>query len=207
MSLKLTPEHEKNYKELSTSVVVALPEMKGKDLVSNFVRLCAVEIKFLHGCSVPWPSMKRGKHSAPAEDGSVPASPTPPGSSEIQASQHAGALSSGEAESESEGNSTHADEKANTMRTARATIAVVIVRCISASSLIPRILWKSTGQASNILSQSTSSHVFVRCTQLPPCFNSTMSWLPSFLSLTTKSTKGGRHITSYQRYSATTKHR
>jgi hypothetical protein len=25
--------------------------MKGKDLVSNFVRLCAVEIKFLHGCS------------------------------------------------------------------------------------------------------------------------------------------------------------
>jgi hypothetical protein len=44
---------------------------------------------------VPWASLKRGKHSAPAEDA---ASPTPPGSPEIQASQHAGALSSGEAE-------------------------------------------------------------------------------------------------------------
>jgi hypothetical protein len=42
MSLEFTPEHE----ELSSSVAVALPEMKGKDLVSNFVRLCAVEIKF-----------------------------------------------------------------------------------------------------------------------------------------------------------------
>jgi hypothetical protein len=95
---------------LSTSVAVALPEMKGKDLVSNFVRLCAVEIKFLHGCSVPWASLKSGKHSAPAEDGSVSASPTPPGSPAIQASQHAGALSSGEAEGESYGSSTHADE-------------------------------------------------------------------------------------------------
>jgi hypothetical protein len=75
-----------------------LPEMKGKDLVSNFVRLCAVEIKFMHGCSVPWASQKKGKHSAPAEDGSVSASPTPPGSPEIQASQKTGALSSGEAE-------------------------------------------------------------------------------------------------------------
>jgi hypothetical protein len=40
--------------------------MKGKDLVSNFVRLCAVEIKFLHGCGVPWASLKKEKHSAPA---------------------------------------------------------------------------------------------------------------------------------------------
>ena len=110
MSLEFTPEHEKSYKELSTSVAVALPEMKGKDLVSNFVRLCAVEIKFLHGCSVPWASLKRGKHSAPAEDGSVSSSPTPPGSPEIQASQHAGALSSGEAEGKPDANSTHADE-------------------------------------------------------------------------------------------------
>jgi hypothetical protein len=50
MSLEFTTVHEKSYKELSTSVAVALPEMKGKDLVSNFVRLCVVEIKFLHGC-------------------------------------------------------------------------------------------------------------------------------------------------------------
>jgi hypothetical protein len=35
MSLEFTPEHEKNYTELSTAVAVALPEMKGKDLVSN----------------------------------------------------------------------------------------------------------------------------------------------------------------------------
>ncbi len=49
MSLEFIPEHEKSYKELSTSVAVALPEMKGKDLVSNFVRLCAVEIKFSLG--------------------------------------------------------------------------------------------------------------------------------------------------------------
>jgi hypothetical protein len=110
MSLEVTPEHEKSYKELSTSVAVALPEMKVKDLVSNFVRLCAVEIRFLHRCSVPWALLKKGKHSAPAEDGSVSASPTPPGSPEIQASQHAGAWSSGKAEGESEGNSAHADE-------------------------------------------------------------------------------------------------
>jgi hypothetical protein len=52
VSREFTPEHEKNYKELSTSVAAAFPEMKGKDLVSNFVHLCAVKIKFLHGCSV-----------------------------------------------------------------------------------------------------------------------------------------------------------
>jgi hypothetical protein len=89
MSLEFTPEHEKSYKELSTSVAVALPEIKGKDLVSNFVRLCAVELKFLHSCT---------------------ACPTPPGSPEIQASQDAGALSSCKAEGESDGNSTHADD-------------------------------------------------------------------------------------------------
>ncbi len=82
---EFTPEHEKSYNELSTSVAVAFPEMKGKDPVSNFVLLCAVEIKFLHGCSVPWASFKKGKHSAPAEDSSVSASPTPSGSPEIQA--------------------------------------------------------------------------------------------------------------------------
>jgi hypothetical protein len=110
MSLEFLPEHEKSYKELSTPVAVALPEMKGKDLMSNFFLLCAVEIKFLHGCSVPWASLKTEKYSAPAGDGSVSASPTPPGSPEIQASPHAGALSSGEAEGDTEGNSTHADE-------------------------------------------------------------------------------------------------
>jgi hypothetical protein len=36
MNLEFTPEHEKNYKELSKSVLAALPEMKGKDLVLNF---------------------------------------------------------------------------------------------------------------------------------------------------------------------------
>jgi hypothetical protein len=90
--------------------VVALPEMKGKNLVSNFVRLCAVETKFLHCCSVPWASLKKEKHSAPAGDVSVSASPTPPGNPEIQASQAAAALSSGEAVGESKGNSTHEDE-------------------------------------------------------------------------------------------------
>jgi hypothetical protein len=30
MSLEFTPDHEKSYKELSTSVAVALPEMKGQ---------------------------------------------------------------------------------------------------------------------------------------------------------------------------------
>ncbi len=65
--------------------------------------LCSRD-QVLYGCSVHWESLKRGKHSAPAEDGSVSASPTPPGSPENQASQHAGALSSGEAEG------THTDE-------------------------------------------------------------------------------------------------
>jgi hypothetical protein len=91
MSLEFTPEHEKNCKELGTSVAVALPEMKGKDLVSNSVLLCAVEIMFLHCCSVPWASLKKEKHSAPAGDGSV--SVTPPVSPGIQASQAAAAWS------------------------------------------------------------------------------------------------------------------
>jgi hypothetical protein len=39
MSLEFYPEHEKNNKEMSTAVAVALPEMKGKDLESNFVSL------------------------------------------------------------------------------------------------------------------------------------------------------------------------
>jgi hypothetical protein len=85
--------------------------MKGKDLVSTAQRgICAVEIKFLYDRSVPWASLKKEKHSAPAGDGSVSASPDPPGSPEIQATQAAAALSSGEAEGEAEGNSTHEDE-------------------------------------------------------------------------------------------------
>jgi hypothetical protein len=79
MSLEFTPQHEKNYTELSTSVAVTLSDMKGRDLGSNFVRLCAVEIKLLHGWSVPWASLKKEKLSAPAGDGSVTASPTTTG--------------------------------------------------------------------------------------------------------------------------------
>jgi hypothetical protein len=180
MSLEFTPEHEKNYQELSTSVAVALPEMKGNDLVSNFVRICAVEIKFLHGCSVPWASLKKEKHSAPAGDGSVSASPT-----WQPRNPAAPALSSGEVEGEDEGNSTHEDDcedenDANGESDDRGGDRVVHFR----EQFDPQNPLESTGQTSNILSQSTFklSHVSVRRTQLPPCFTSTMIWLPSFLS-------------------------
>ncbi len=91
-SLEFAPEHEKKHKELSTSVAAALPEMKGKDLVLNIVRLCTVEIKFLHSCSMPWECLKAEKRKAFCSDGSVPTSPTPPVSPRIEAS--AAALSS-----------------------------------------------------------------------------------------------------------------
>jgi hypothetical protein len=56
----------------------------------------------------------------------------------------------------------HMQTKAKTTRTVRVTIVVVIVLWISASSLIPRILWKSTGQASNILSHTDPQHLVPR---------------------------------------------
>ncbi len=195
MSLEFTPEHEKSYKELSTSVAVALPEMKGKDLVPNLPASVKSRSSFCTAVALPWASLKKGKHSAPAKDSSVSSSPTPPGSPKfkhLSMQEHCLA-----AKLKANPKATaHMQTKAKTTRTVRATITVVIVLCISTGSLIPRILWKSTGQASNILSQSASSHVSVRRTQMPPCFTSTMSWLPSFLSSTAKSTKGGRHITN-----------
>jgi hypothetical protein len=200
MSLEFTPEHEKNYIVLSTSVAVALPEMKGKDLVSNLVCLCAqcaVEIKFLHGCSVPWASLKKEKHSAPARDGSVSASPTPPGSPEIQASQDTAASSSGETEGESEGNSTHEDEGEDEHDAYCEGDYCGGDRVVHFREQFDRenplvIDWSDF----NILSQSTLSLVSMRHTQLMPSFTSTMIWLPSFLSSTAKSTKVGRHITN-----------
>jgi hypothetical protein len=209
MSLKFTPEHEKNYKELSTSAAVALSEIKGKDLVSNFVQsrssfctavaclgLCAVEIKFLHGCSVPWASLKQEKHSAPAGDSSVSA-PTPPGSPRIEGSQAAAALSIGKAKGESEGNSTHEDEgedKSNAYGEDdyRGGDRVVHFR----EEFDPKNPLEIDCSETTILSQSTLSHVSVRRTQLPPCFTSTMIWLPSFLFSTAQSTKDGWLITN-----------
>jgi hypothetical protein len=81
---------------------------------------------------------EKRKHSAPAGDGSISASPTPPDSPRIKASP-AAALSSGDAESK--GNSTHEDEGEDENDAySEATISLVIVSCISASSLIPRNL-------------------------------------------------------------------
>jgi hypothetical protein len=92
---------------------------------------------------------------------SVSASPTLPDSPRIDASQAAGALSSGEGEAEAEGNRTDEDEGEDENDTYSEGDDRGGDRVVHFSSLIPRILWKSTGQTSNILSPSTLPHVSV----------------------------------------------
>ncbi len=95
-------------------------------------------------------------------------------SPEIHASQHAGELSSGEAEGEPEGNSTHADEgedDAYCEGDDRGGDHAVHFR----EQFDPENPLEIDWSGFKYLSQSTSSHVSVRSTQLPPCFTSKMS--------------------------------
>ena len=56
------------------SVLANLAAMQRSESVKGFVQLCAIEIKFLYGCSVPWDKLANAMN---ASDKSVSASPSP----------------------------------------------------------------------------------------------------------------------------------
>ncbi len=54
MKLAFTEEHVRAYDVMSAQVATSLAKLTGDKLVRRFVALCACEVKFLYGCSVPW---------------------------------------------------------------------------------------------------------------------------------------------------------
>jgi hypothetical protein len=76
MALAFTEEHVKDYDGISAQLatIVAKPTMPGDKLVRQFVALCAREVKFLYGCSVPWDKLPVAEQSASADQESDPAS-------------------------------------------------------------------------------------------------------------------------------------
>ena len=115
MALAFTEEHVKDYDGISAQLatIVAKPTMAGDKLVRQFVALCAREVKFLYGCSVPWDKLPVTEQSASAdqesETASVAASSSPspkltqPQSPKQKPTQPPSALSSG-SEEEDAGN-------------------------------------------------------------------------------------------------------
>jgi len=81
MSLAFTEEHVKDYEGISAQLAtsVAKTTLTGDKLVRQFVKLCACELKFLLGCSVPWDKLPVpvAEQSASADQASVPASRSP----------------------------------------------------------------------------------------------------------------------------------
>ena len=76
MSLAFTEEHVKDYDGISAQLAtsVAKTTLTGDKLVRQFVSLCAREVKFLYGCSVPWDKLPVAEQSASADQESDPAS-------------------------------------------------------------------------------------------------------------------------------------
>ena len=66
--LDFSPQHAKDYEELSKDVLANCNKMEGNDSVIRFVRLCAIDIKYLYGCSANWD----GEESAPKNAGAGP---------------------------------------------------------------------------------------------------------------------------------------
>ena len=105
MALAFTEEHVKDYDGISAQLatIVAKPTMPGDKLVRQFVLLCAREVKFLYGCSVPWDKLPVTEQSASADQESEPASVAASSSPSPKLTQPPSALSSG-AEEEDAGN-------------------------------------------------------------------------------------------------------
>ena len=74
MNLAFTEAHVMAYESESAQVVASLANLTGDKLVRKFVALCAIELKFLYGCSVPWDKLPVAGQSASADQGSDPAS-------------------------------------------------------------------------------------------------------------------------------------
>ena len=75
MPLAFTEEHVKDYDGISAQLAtsVAKTTMIGDNLklVRQFVKLCACEVKFLYGCSVPWDKLPVAEQSASADQASA----------------------------------------------------------------------------------------------------------------------------------------
>ena len=115
MALAFTEEHVKDYEGISAQLATSVTKttLTGDKLVRQFVKLCACEVKFLYGCSVPWDKLPVTEQSASADQESEPASvaasssPSPkltqPQSPKQKPTQPPSALSSG-SEEEDAGN-------------------------------------------------------------------------------------------------------
>lgn len=103
--LDFSPQHVTDYENLCTSVLADFRNMQGNDSVKRLVRLCAIEVKFLYGCTVSWDG----------SDTSVAASPSraQPASAGPDVRAQAGALSDGGNETDPEAEKAGADERAD----------------------------------------------------------------------------------------------
>ncbi len=54
VKLAFIEAHVTAYDVMSAQVATSLAKLTGNKLVRQFVALCACEVKFLYGCSVPW---------------------------------------------------------------------------------------------------------------------------------------------------------
>jgi hypothetical protein len=112
MKLAFSVANVTDYSIQSTAIASSMAKLTGAKLVRQFVRLCAVEVKFLFGCSVPWDKLSDdGQSAASADDdrnktdpASASSSPKPAVSqkgTKAAASQKAtAALSSGDEDGE-----------------------------------------------------------------------------------------------------------
>jgi hypothetical protein len=114
--LAFTEEHVRTYDVMSAQVATSLAKLTGDKSVRQFVALCACEVKFLYGCSVPWDKIPVAGQSASGDQGSDPESitasrcPSPkPKLTQAQAPSKAQALSSGGEEDDDSDNGNNND--------------------------------------------------------------------------------------------------
>jgi hypothetical protein len=121
MPLAFTEEYVKSYDVISAQLATSFAKMTltGDKLVGQFVKLCACEVKFLYGCSVPWDKLPVAGQSASADQESDPASvaasrsPSPkPRLTQAQAPSKAQAFSSGGEEDDDGDNGNNNDSDA-----------------------------------------------------------------------------------------------
>ncbi len=74
MILAFTEAQVTAYDTMCAQFATSLAKLTGDKLVRQFVALCACEVKFLYGCSVPWDKIRVAGQSASDDQGSDPAS-------------------------------------------------------------------------------------------------------------------------------------
>ena len=141
--LDFSPQHAKHYEELSKTVLDNYKKMECNDSVLRFVRLCAIDIKYLYGCSVNWD----GEESdAPASKKARPAGAGPnvrggagPIAEKVGGPKTqrvaAGSLSTAKLSLKTTMKA-HIPEQTRTSFTVKTTIAAVITSCLSCNTLM-----------------------------------------------------------------------